>query len=585
MFFKASTDAPHLIAVYAFLGTVMLLTALAFLPIGPICGRLLERTAPLKAYGLNLAGSIAGTLLVMILSHWWTPPTLWMLPCLAVLLILQAFSRRALVVGVLASVAAIAALDWPVAFLHERVYSPYQLLERGRGWNAYSNIKAAGLYYQRVHDLTTHAVAAYEDRRWIRDYYELPYRIHPEAKKIAIVGSGMGNDVAAALRRGVKEVDAIEIDPAILAIGAEYHPESPYSDRRVRSIINDARKFLRSSTNRYDMIVYGLLDSHPLLSHASSLRLDSYVYTVEGIRDARNRLAPGGLVSLSFAVISPELGRKIYRMMEQAFDGHPPVCIRASYDASVLFLQNREGNLQINPDILADTGFEDVTALYANPMLHADISTDDWPFFYMPRRIYPVSYIWMVLLILGISLALFWNFIQERPKLNHAAYFFMGAGFMLVETKAITELGLLFGNTWQVIGIVIAAVLVMAYLANLAVMVFGWRQTTLPLILLLASLAGGWAVARAGGMPATPLGQWAAVGILTLPMFFSGIAFSSLLAGTGDVAGALALNLLGALCGGLLEYNSMYFGFQFLYGLGMALYAAALVSTWVFKRS
>ena len=46
------------------------------------------------------------------------------------------------------------------------------------------------------------------------------------------------------------------------------------------------------------------------------------------------------------------------------------------------------------------------------------------------------------------------------------SFFFLGGGFMLVETKAITELGLLFGNTWQVVGITIISVLVMAWLAN-----------------------------------------------------------------------------------------------------------------------
>ena len=40
----------------------------------------------------------------------------------------------------------------------------------------------------------------------------------------------------------------------------------------------------------------------------------------------------------------------------------------------------------------------------------------------------------------------------------------------------------------------------------------------------------------------------------------------------------MALNLLGAMCGGLLEYNSMYFGFQFLYWLALALYALAALS-------
>jgi hypothetical protein len=67
-------------------------------------------------------------------------------------------------------------------------------------------------------------------------------------------------------------------------------------------------------------------------------------------------------------------------------------------------------------------------------------------------------------------------------------------------------------------------------------------------------------------------------------MFFSGIAFSSLLARTGDSSGALASNLIGAMVGGLLEYNSMYFGFQFLYWIAMILYGGAIVSDLLVRR-
>ena len=74
---------------------------------------------------------------------------------------------------------------------------------------------------------------------------------------MAVVGSGTGNDVAAALRSGARHVDAIEIDPAILMLGQTAHPEHPYQDPRVHAIVNDARSFLRTTDQTYDMIVYG----------------------------------------------------------------------------------------------------------------------------------------------------------------------------------------------------------------------------------------------------------------------------------------------------------------------------------------
>jgi spermidine synthase len=584
MGFATASDPAQMVVVYFFLCVVMLLTALAFIPLGQVCGRLMERTTQLRAYALNLSGSIAGVVIIMVLSFLWTPPVLWFVPCFAIFILLQAHSLRSIAIGLLVVLAAVVVLDWPVYSIYERIYSPYQLIERGLGDHGLTMIRAGGHYYQRVHDLSPDAVAAYKDRKSIAHYYELPYRLHPRPLRVAVVGAGMGNDVAAALRNGVQHVDAIEIDPAILRIGEIYHPEKPYKDKRVTSIINDARTFLRATTNRYDLIIYGLLDSHTLLSHGSSVRLDSFVYTVEGLRDARNRLEENGVLSLSFSVLSPEIGRKIYLMMQEAFEGKPPICVSAKYDRSVLFAQSKHGGLRLDSALLQGTEFADQTDTYANPDIKASISTDDWPFFYMPRRVYPVSYVWMVVLILGVSILLFYSFMGEKPQISHAVYFFMGAGFMLVETKGITELGLIFGNTWQVIGIVIAAILVMAFIANLVVIKIGLRSPVVPFILLLASLLVGLVVAKAGGLPSTPTARPATLILLTSPMFFSGIAFSSILARTGNISAALAMNLFGAMCGGVLEYNSMYFGFQFLYWIAVLLYAAALVSVLFVRR-
>ena len=303
-------------------------------------------------------------------------------------------------------------------------------------------IRAAGHYLQRVYDLSVPAQRAFPERRSVARYYELPYRLHPGARRVAVVGAGTGNDVAAALRSGVPRVDAIEIDPAILRLGVLYHPEHPYDDPRVKAVVNDARSFLRSTADTYDLIVYGLLDSHTLLSHASSIRLDSYVYTVEALREARARLEPGGVVSLSFAVLSPELGRKIYLMMRQAFDGHPPVSLYVGQGSAVTFAQSKEGTLRLDPAVIAGTDFEERNALFADPALQADVSTDDWPFFYMPQRVYPRSYLWAVGLILAISLFLYSGFLGGGLRRSTLPFFFLGAGFMLVETKGSPSWGL-----------------------------------------------------------------------------------------------------------------------------------------------
>jgi len=563
------------VALYGLLLLVLLVTALAFVPIGQVCGRLLDRLPRLQAYGWNLAGSLAGVALMFLASFLWTPPLVWFALASLPLVWLQSFGRQAVLTGLAATMVLLSALAWPVVPGWERIYSPYQLLERGPSENGLSLIRAAGLYYQHVQDLSPAAQRAFPERRGAAAYYEMPYRLRPSAQRVAIVGAGTGNDVAAALRMGVPRVDAIEIDPAILRLGRMYHPEHPYADPRVTAFVNDARTFLRSTDRAYDLIVYGVLDSHTLLSQASSVRLDSYVYTLQALREARARLAPHGVLSLSFALMSDEMGHKLYLMMQQAFGGHPPVTL--GFGLGVTFAQSKEADLRVDPALLARNATRLLDSRFANPALKADVSTDDWPFFYMPQRVYPRSYLWAVGLVLALSLALYAGFIGERPRTDTWPFFFLGAGFMLVETKGIAELGLAFGNTWQVVGIVIGAILVMAWLANWIAGRRPIHRPWIPWLLLLGSLVLGLAFVRAGGVGSTAAGRWAAVVLLTCPLFFSGIVFSTVLSRSPEASSALGMNLLGAMAGGMLEYNSMYFGFQSLYWLAAVLYGAGLV--------
>ena len=567
------------IQTYFVLAVVFVLTALAFIPVGQLCGCLLERRNKLTGYGFNLLGSLAGVLLMFVVSAFWTPPSVWFLIAFAVLLCFYVPRRSMLAIGAGVAVLALIVLEWPLSPDLQRIYSPYQLLEVGHNARGLMEIRAAGQYYQRVYDFlhTADNLPSNAAIRQARDYYDLPYQIVHQPQDVVVVGAGTGNDVAAALRGGAERVDAIEIDPAILLLGREGHPEHPYSDPRVHAVVNDARSFLRTTDRRYDLIVFGLLDSHTLLSQASSVRLDSFVYTVQAMREARARLKPHGVMSLAFSMLHDQLGRKIYLMLQQAFDGNPPLCIEVGYDGGVVFLESEDRQVSPPPAFLAAGGFSNITATYANPALHADVSTDDWPFFYMPQRIYPFSYLVMVGLVLVLSFALTSSFLPGRPQPRSVPFFLLGAGFMLVETKSITELGLTFGNSWQVIGLVIAGILVMAYFANLIVQRFEIGNAVVPYALLVASLMLGWWVARSGGLPSTWTGRLATLGLLTCPLFFSGIIFSTLLKGKGEISGAISANLFGAMCGGLLEYNSMYFGFQFLYLMAASLYVMAFI--------
>ena len=269
----ASGEWQQIFFLYGILTVVFLITALTFMPVGQLCGRLMERRTKLWAYGLNLLGSLLGVLLMLLASFLWTPPLAWFALCFFTIILFTVRMPSLIMVGVSFTVLCTIVLVWPVNPLWNRIYSPYQLLEIGRSQDTgLTLIKAAGHYYQRIHDFSDTQTRQEHD---FRTYYDFAYHARGALANVAVVGAGTGNDVAAALRSGAGHVEAIEIDPAILLAGKVSHPEKPYSDPRVHAVVNDARSFLRTTEQTFDLIVYGLLDSHTLLSQGSSVRLDS----------------------------------------------------------------------------------------------------------------------------------------------------------------------------------------------------------------------------------------------------------------------------------------------------------------------
>lgn len=564
--------------VNVFLIMIFSFNALCFIPLGHLTSRLMMRIPKLVSYSWNLIGSLVGILVFSFISFLWTPPSIWII--LGAIGIMAFFhnDKISAIPSVLATLLVLMLLLAPIRPNEVEVYSPYQILNLTNLKNEPPIIKTSNAYYQRILDLSEQNVQNNLTLKKWSNYYSLPYLFRSRPEDVLIVGSGAGNDTAAAIRNGAGRVDAVEIDPAILKFGKELHPEAPYQAINVKAIVNDARAFIRQTNKRYDLIVYGLLDSHTLLaSRSGGIRLDSYVYTVEAFREARNKLKDDGIISLTFAVVRPALGRKLFLMLKEAFDGQEPIVYQVGYDGGYTFLA---GNGMIEAELPLPSEIREVTAKFADSEIQADKSTDDWPFFYMPVRKYPVSYVLMILLLFGISVLYIRQLVSGSGSGFSGPCFFLGAGFMLVETKGITELALVYGSTWIVISVVITAILVMAFLANSLIIKYGNPKPLITYGLLFISLAAGLGLTFVNLSSLTPwLGRVIMTTLLTLPLFFSGFAFSSELDRSASVAVALSSNLLGAMLGGFLEYNSMYFGFRSLYILALVAYGLAFVGS------
>jgi spermidine synthase len=580
----------HSLPVYCLLALTFVLNTLVLLPVGQFCGRLMQRMEPLAGYGYNLLGSAAGVGLLFVLSWVWAGPAIWFGLAAAGLAFFQLGSRaaRKIAFGFALGCAMLAA--WPMTPMVQTIYSPYQVIEKAAQPNGLMTLMVSGSYYQKVFDLSRANSSRETDRtlQKVIGYYELPFQTAKSVDRVAIVGAGSGNDVASALRNNAGHVDAVEIDPVIRNMGIENHPEHPYADPRVHSIINDARNFFRTTNASYDAIVYGVLDSHTVVSHGANMRVDSFVYTKEGLRDAFAHLKTGGLFSVSFALPNPLMGEKVFHILKSLPDAGQPVAILTGYDNNntTTFMVSKSASVQLPLAFMKGHQLADVTRDYMATSAKAlDLPTDDWPFFYLEKKMYPETYLMLLGLVLGIAFLLVRGLLPLQAWQPSAfSFFFLGGGFMLVETKAITELGLPFGNTWQVVGVTIISVLVMAYLAN----IFAARLTrnilTLAYLGLFAVLLTGYAVAIHGSMAASSLlERLLLVAILVGPLFFSGVVFSTLLKGSKNISAAMAYNLMGAMLGGALEYNSMRFGFSSLYLIALVLYGLAWLTMFFTK--
>jgi spermidine synthase len=581
----------NFLAVAGLTAILFLLLVWIFVPLGQMVGRQMN-LAPksLTGYSWNLLGSLLGILSFLAVSRMMLEPWVWLGIVVAGFALLQATAQdKMLVLSLLVPLGFL--LHDPSSRDRYAIWTPYQQIEYTRAYAengdfARGELKVNHTGYQAIVNLSADFLARHPkllEEAPDENPYNMPFRLVEAAPSVLIVGSGTGNDVAAALRHHSSSVDAVEIDPAILAIGRREHPEHPYDSPVVSVHRTDARAFLKRTSHRYDLVLFGLLDSHTEFSDYSNMRIDNFVYTMESLGEAREHLNPNGVLFLKFAVDRAWMGRRLSEMLQRTFGKSPLVFYAGSSytPAAICFAISSSGRVE---DALSrDASLAEFVSRhhFATDSGDVPVTTDDWPYLYQRDRSIPRTYLSLGVLVILVTLGLYSRIPEARQQPPSLLFFSMGAGFMLLETQAISRLALYFGTTWQVNGLVISLLLTALLVANQVVDYF---PKTLPRIWIVLPLFIGLLVAywlpfaRIPGPPAF-VGTLVAV-VFSVPVIFAGLLFSLEFRTEAAPGAALGANVLGAVVGGLLENFSLLLGMRALLPITIAIYCVAAIALW-----
>ena len=262
--------------------------------------------------------------------------------------------------------------------------------------------------------------------------------------------------------------------------------------------VEDGRAFLERTDKKYDLILFALPDSLVLVAGQGSLRLESFLFTTEAFRSVRSRLEADGAFSM-YNYYRPDVFARYAGTLTDVFGTRPCLDIGEpgvrDHHQAVLTVARNATALRCS-------------TYWTPPQDVPRPATDDYPFPYAQgwglSNYYVVS---LIVLLLGSSIAV-GRFGGVRPREGrvYADLFFMGAAFLLLETKSVVQFALLFGTTWVVNSLVFAGILLSVLLAIEIAARWRPKRPGALYIALLASLVVAWLVRpdQLLGLPPVP---------------------------------------------------------------------------------
>jgi SAM-dependent methyltransferase len=599
--FRPADPSRWVLPMWAVAGTFFALIAVTFVGLGQIMGRAFDAIPDrVRAYSIDIAGSLTGIAAFALMSFLELPPTVWFVPILALMLYFAGWRRPVQLAAAAASYALVAV-------------GSHALTAQGTeiSWSPYYKVS----YAPATQVISTNDIGHQEmlPTGQRGPAYLLPHLLNRDAggapfEDVMIIGAGSGNDIAAALRAGAKRIDAVEIDPRINRLGRRHHPEKPFADPRVTVYLDDGRSFARRTGRKYDLAVYALVDSLVLHSGYSSLRLENFLFTREAFEDVKRTLKPDGVFAMYNFYRQGWVVGRLAQTAEEVFGTQPIVislpykeriasgdddrfsftfllvgsdsrrlaAMRAQLEKASFWLHSQPAiNEKANGFRAASPG-EGWNRIAPSQVVArtALLPADDWPQLYLREREIPWAPIGQGMVVVALlSLALLVAFSPSRRLRLNWQMFFLGAGFMLLETKGVVHMALLFGSTWIVNSVVFFAILLMVLAANLFV-VKARPQKLAPYYVALVAVLLVNALVPMNLFLSLPLVErtLASCVVVFIPVFFAGVIFAALFRDSRQPDVDFGSNIAGIILGGVSEHLSLVVGFNYLLLLAVAYY-------------
>lgn len=185
---------------------------------------------------------------------------------------------------------------------------------------------------------------------------------HPAPRRVLIIGFGSGMTASAVARYpDVEKIDCVEIEPAVVRAAPYLQSlnRNVLKDRRIHLIFEDARNFLLTTGENYDLIISE--PSNPWIAGVATLFTDEYYAA------ARDRLAPGGVVVQWVQAYSIEPDD--LRMVIATFSPH--------FSDVTLWRAGETDLLLVGRATATPLGFSHLRSLWKNPALRSDFDIID----------------------------------------------------------------------------------------------------------------------------------------------------------------------------------------------------------------